>query len=432
MNKAGIMTKFLLFVLFYSFLKLVRIMAAGTVLMTAAFLVCQAGGSVRWRLNLTALWLVPLACLMGYSRIFYTGKLFVYTSVIQGLLTQEMAVCYFAAAGVLALRHIYIHSRLKYRLRQMQQLEGDEYLSCLQCRGHRPCLRVYLADEMCSPFAGGILRPYIAVPKQLKNMLSEEEFSAVLYHEAAHIRQGHVLLLHIYALLKILWWIHPLVYILDGKLRENIEYSSDEAGVMSGPLDVYEYAGVMLKTAKMEQRHFATESITAFSEGCYKTLKKRIERLGMLQKILPEDEYAYSKYKKKLRLWMAAAAGAVAAGAALIAATSLPRYTVMEEISVYDEKMNPVTFDLEAEGFFAEAEEDMFSISSAEMEKLVSKYNLKGNYVVFGYDTIMKVPGTGGLGQAAVVSMKDVSDVFLAGRMEWTDRLEAFILKYLI
>lgn len=424
------MTKFLLFVLFYSFLKLVRIMAAGTVLMTAALLVCEAGGSGRWRLKLMSLWLVPLACLMGYSRIFYTGKLLLYTNQLQGLLTQEMAVCYYAAAGILALRHIYMHSRLKYRLRQMQQLEGDEYPPCL--RRSRLCPRVYLADEMCSPFAGGVLRPYIAVPKQLKNMLSEEEFAAVLYHEAAHICQGHILLLHIYALLKILWWMHPLVYILDRKLRENIEYSSDEAGVMSGPLDVYEYAGVMLKTVKMKQRHFPTESITAFSEGCYETLKKRIERLGVLQKILLEDEYAYFKYKKKMRLWMAATAGAAVAGAAVIAATSLPRYTVLKEISVYDEKMNPVTFDLKAEGFQAEAREDMFSISSVEMERLVSKYHLQGNYVIFGYDTIMKVPGTGGLGQAAVVSMKDVSDVFLAGRMEWTDRLEAFILKYLI
>ncbi len=426
------MIKFLLFVLLYSFLKLVRIMAAGTILMAAAFLLCQAGGCRSWRLNLASLALVPLAGLMGYSRIFYVGKLFLYTNRLQELLTQKMAVCYFGIAAILALRYCYIHRCLRNRLKQMQLMDAEEYLPYLRHNLYRPYIQVYLTDEQCSPFAGGILRPYIVIPRHLKRMLSKEEFSAILFHEAAHIRKGHVLLLHIYAMLKILWWIHPLVYILDGKLRENIEYSSDEASVMFGPLCVYSYASVMLKTLKMEQQHFARESITAFSEGCFEVLKKRIERLRMIQDVLHRDESACSKYKKKQRIWAASAAGAAVFGAVAIAATSLPRYTVIEEIAVYDEQMNPLTFDLIAEGVQAEAADDAFFISGREMEKLVSKYGLRGKYVIFSYDTIMKVPGTGGLGQAAMVSIKDASDVFLLGRQEWTDRLEAFILKYLI
>ena len=75
------MTKFVLFLLTYSFTKIIRVMAAATVPMAAAFLLCKVGGCRTRRLNLGVLLLVPCSCLLGYSRIFFTGKCYLYDQV---------------------------------------------------------------------------------------------------------------------------------------------------------------------------------------------------------------------------------------------------------------------------------------------------------------------------------------------------------------
>lgn len=419
--------KFGLFVLLYSLMKVIRMMTAATVWMTAALAVCRIGGYRTWRLNLGMCSLVPLACLTGYSRIFFTGKLLRLTNWMQGVLTEEMAVCYFTVAGILAVRYLYIHRGMRQRLSGMEQLQ--EGVSAYVKQGRGPHIRVYLAKEHCSPFAGGILKPYIVVPENLKRSLSKEEFAAVLYHEMLHIRQGHVLLLHIYAWLKIIWWIHPLIYILEQKLREQMEYSSDEGSVMLGPLCPYEYAGVILKTLQIEQQAGPVrEGVTAFYGRCYGVLKRRVERLGKLG----EDSGAVHGYqvKKRRAAIITAAAGVIAAVAVI--GTSLPRYTKIREISAYDEKLHPLTYDLEKDGFQAKAAGGTFYISEQELQRFAAKYGLQDEYVIFSYDTIMKVPGVGGLGQAARVRVADASDVFLLARWEWMDHLEAFVLKYLI
>lgn len=419
--------KFGLFVLLYSLTKVIRMMMAATVWMTAALTVCQIGGYKTWRLNLGMFSLVPLACLMGYSKIFFTGKLFLVTNWMQGALTEEMAVCYFAAAGILAVRYLYIHKSMRRRFAGMKRLE--EGISAYVKQGRGPRIQVYLTKESCSPFAGGILRPYIVVPENLIRSLTREEFSAVLYHEVLHIRQGHVLLLNIYAWLKIIWWIHPLIYILEQKLREHMEYSSDEGSVMLGPLCSYEYAGVILKTLQMEQQaDTVREGVTTFCNHCYGVLKRRVEKLGKLR----EDTRAIQEYHTRKRRFAILTAAAGAAAAAAVIGTSLPRYTKIREIAAYDEKLRPLTYDLEKEGFQAKTADDAFYISEQEMHRFAAKYELQGEYVIFSYDTIMKVPGVGGLGQAAKVRVADASDVFLLGRREWMDQLEAFVLKYLI
>ena len=66
------------------------------------------------------------------------------------------------------------------------------------------------------------------------------------------------------------------------------------------------------------------------------------------------------------------------------------------------------------------------------MQRFAREHQVQGDYVVVGYDTIMKVPGFGGFGQAALVQVADASDVVLLGRISWIDRLQIFLLKYLV
>lgn len=77
-----------MFVLLFTLLKLMRMMAAATVVLAAALILCRLGGARTWRLNLGMLALVPFACLMGYSKIFsLDGCLFL--RIMSGGLSQR-------------------------------------------------------------------------------------------------------------------------------------------------------------------------------------------------------------------------------------------------------------------------------------------------------------------------------------------------------
>lgn len=421
------------FTLVYSLAKVVRVMAAGTVFMTAALLVCRFADRRHWRFRLGTLCLVPLACLTAYSKIFYTGKIVWFTVFVQQIISKEMAVCYFSAAGVLVLRNYWMGRCLRRSLCLMQQMDDPalpaDWRQWMEgTSGRRPKIQVYLTDDNRNgPFAGGVLKPYIVIPRHLKDSLSEEEFSAILYHEALHLRLGHVVLLHIFAVLKIIWWIQPLVYLCDRALRENIEYSSDEGSLAYGTLSAYAYGIVLLKTlyCKTQGRRIGA-GVTTFVPGSYQILKNRMEKLGTFH----PNPHAGKEYQKKKQRLHRAVGIVFWSGALLLLLTCYPRFTKLKEIVVYDDQLKPVTLDLAAEGIHVQAEEENFQISRTEFQKLVARHRLKGEYLVFSYDTIMKVPGVGGGGQAAMVNMEDPSDVFLLGRYTWKDRVKLFMMKY--
>ncbi len=426
--------KFELFILVYSFTKLLRMMTAATVLMVFVLAVCKLAGIRNWRLHLALFGLVPVACLMANSKIFFTGKLFLVTNWLHGQVNVPMAAFYFLVAGMLAIRYVHtqreLHKKL-HRMRRLKKLEAEirsDFGAGIPSK-IRSGIRVYLSSECVSPFAGGIFRPFIVLPETFRYGLSGKQLWAVLYHEIVHIRQGHILLLHIYAWLKIIWWIHPLIYLLEAKLRESIEYGSDEGSVMRAKISPYEYAAVLLTVLRMEtQTVFVKDGVTAFQDRRYNVIKKRMERLAMLAC----DHGTYCRYVRKGRLSAMATAVVLCMAAAAAVGTSMPRYTKMKEIAAYDERLHPLTYDMKKEGFQVKTAEDGISISEQEMQRFSKKYHLSGEYVIFSYDTIVKVPGFGGFGQAALVRIQDPSDVSLLARQEWTDRIQSFVMKYLI
>lgn len=422
------MIQFGLFLLQFAFIKIILTLAAATVLLVVSLAVCKIAGPGHWRLSLAAFSMVPLAGLMGYSKIFFSGRVFLFTNRVYQMAAAEMAVCYFVVAGLLAVRFLYAKSCLRRQLRTMQRWDRADCLTDL-LRGRWFPIRVFLADACFSPFAGGIFRPYIVIPKDFRADLSRDELAAVLAHEALHIRQGHVLLLHIFAWLKILWWVHPLIYLADYRLREYMEYSSDEGSVAVCGLPACAYAAVLLKAVQIKRLAYPVrQGMLTFLDSHFITLKRRIQRL---EKLAYEGGTSL-EYRCKMRILTVCTTAAVAAGAVLTALTSMPRYTQLDEFSVFDKDLHPLTYDLEQEGYQAKTEDGMFYMERQEMQRFAREHQVRGEYVIVSYGTIMKTPGIGGLGQAALVQVADASDVVLLGRADWTDRLKIFLLKYLV
>jgi Zn-dependent protease with chaperone function len=128
-----------------------------------------------------------------------------------------------------------------------------------------------------TPFTGGIFRPYICIPKSTFALLTEEETSAVIQHELAHIRQLDLVGTFFIQLLGDLFWFIPLYRGLSGKIDRLREILADDAAVHAGAARA-DLASGLLKLREWQQTSGQTVLYSAFFRE-RSLVKTRIERL---------------------------------------------------------------------------------------------------------------------------------------------------------
>jgi Zn-dependent protease with chaperone function len=141
----------------------------------------------------------------------------------------------------------------------------------------RRCVRIYTADTSARvPFAGGLLYPYIVLPRGLIGRLRGDEREAVIEHELGHIRYFDVALLVPLTLLCELFWFVPGVTWSLNRLRARLEQRADDCAVAAG------IAPETVVTALVTAAEFRGTSgpvpLLAMSRGPT-TLRARVSRL---------------------------------------------------------------------------------------------------------------------------------------------------------
>lgn len=94
----------------------------------------------------------------------------------------------------------------------------------------------------------GVLRPKVIVPASARGW-PEDRVRVVLCHELAHIRRGDWVVQMTAELLRAVYWFNPLLWIANGRLREESERACDDAVLnlgVGGP----EYASHLLDLAR--------------------------------------------------------------------------------------------------------------------------------------------------------------------------------------
>jgi beta-lactamase regulating signal transducer with metallopeptidase domain len=103
--------------------------------------------------------------------------------------------------------------------------------------------------SLLEPGLIGIWRPVILLPEGIAERLSAKEMEAVIAHELCHLRRRDNLLAALQMLIEALFWFHPLVWWLGGRLVEAREHACDESVLAAGnhPLT---YAEGILKVCR--------------------------------------------------------------------------------------------------------------------------------------------------------------------------------------
>lgn len=121
---------------------------------------------------------------------------------------------------------------------------------------------IFIADDIMSPFVGGLFRPKIYLPCSL----GEKEQEYIILHEQHHIRRlDHVAKLLAFLALTIHWF-NPLVWIAFVLAGKDMEMSCDEAVIRKVGSDVRADYAASLLTLATGRRIFAGTPL-AFGEG---------------------------------------------------------------------------------------------------------------------------------------------------------------------
>jgi len=145
--------------------------------------------------------------------------------------------------------------------------------------GIKCAIPVRLAINSMSPAVCGLFRPTILIPQSMAGTFSDEQLRAVLLHELIHVRRFDVWVNFWQALLQIIYWWHPLVWLANARIRRAREEAVDDAVMLALRDDADSYAPTLLEVAKLSlDRATLSLGLVGILES-RNSLRQRIERL---------------------------------------------------------------------------------------------------------------------------------------------------------
>lgn len=251
-----------------------------------------------------------------------------------------------------------------------------------------------------------------------------EQGKTLLCHELLHLKSGHILWINLFALLRIYWWFNPLVYLCEKLLRQDMEQACDEGCLYYTGVSEREYGRLLLAMAARQENMRLAGAATFLRDRDYHSLRNRIGSL--------RGKCGLRKYRLIHRNLTLGCAALLALGILAVGATSYPRYTRMQELVLYDEELRLICNDTPQLREAVQVVDGFLQIDPERMDACLKELEFEGEYVYLSFDTIMKVPGSGGCGNVGMIEPGNYEDIFYLRAETWENDLLEFCLKYLL
>jgi beta-lactamase regulating signal transducer with metallopeptidase domain/Tol biopolymer transport system component len=135
--------------------------------------------------------------------------------------------------GALALgAYVVVSNARLWRATSIEHPSTDkDVLELLEeCRarmGLRTIVALVTSEKINTPVLLGFIRPRLLIPKDIARQLSHEELRYVFLHELAHVKRHDIALAWLTALLQVLHWFNPLVWLAFHRMRCDRELACD-------------------------------------------------------------------------------------------------------------------------------------------------------------------------------------------------------------
>lgn len=167
----------------------------------------------------------------------------------------------------------------------------SQHAFCLHALGR---VRILLSDATSTPFCWSFLRDhFIMIPYTL--LENPEDMKLAIRHELQHIRQSDTYWLQGIALLKLLCFFNPFLFLWRNWLNELQEFACDEAVILRKKVSPSDYAQCLINTARLNAESLSLKNGVLAINGLSQSILYR--RINML--------FSYKNKKRKLTLILA-------------------------------------------------------------------------------------------------------------------------------
>ncbi len=180
-----------------------------------------------------------------------------------------------------------------------------------------------------SPLLVGLLRPAVVFPTATLSRLDGPERAVVIGHELAHLRRGDLVWGLVAAVVRAVFFFHPLAWLCERRLRSTQEIAADELAVARHHHDPVGYASLLVSVVGKLGPGRLPRLMAVGTAGAHQTLKQRLVAMRYMKPLSRRAVAVYS-----LVLGLAAVPGvvpwAVVAAQPPAADTPAPKKTVAQ------------------------------------------------------------------------------------------------------
>jgi beta-lactamase regulating signal transducer with metallopeptidase domain len=145
----------------------------------------------------------------------------------------------------------------------------ERFVAVCRDMGLRRSVWLLLTDAGEYPYSFGLLRPAVAIPRGLAERLSEEDLRATLAHEAGHHRRGDLWINAVQMAICMLWWFHPIAWLVNRALRRVREECCDDLLLGKKMVDAESYCGTLLQVAAEKTRRMPPRLALSMADGLH-------------------------------------------------------------------------------------------------------------------------------------------------------------------
>lgn len=281
---------------------------------------------------------------------------------------------------------------------------------------------VSIMDMNVTPFAVGLLKPKIVIPKVMLEGYGGDELKTVIQHERTHIRLGHLWFGLAWDVLRCLLWVNPFLTVCQKQFRADMEDICDRVCIQGSGRSAHEYGLVLLKTLKLLRS--GTEgtppAVTYAGEKEFADMKRRMGEIA-----------GFRPYRKKLCMGMVAIVSLIIVVMLLAVHThSYARYSNDENILVYEYADGESTVISNNDSSIQQMisyDDSYVYVDSEAFEDFLEENNAEGEvWIVFG--GFYKLPGFFGGGESCLYETgSDAGVVWIPYERQMSDWMAALL-----
>ena len=139
----------------------------------------------------------------------------------------------------------------------------------------------------------GLFRPAIVFPTTTLNRLGDPERAMVIGHELAHARRGDLIWGLVAAVVRAVFFFHPLVWLSERRLRASQEAAADELAVLRQNHDPVGYAALLVSVIGKLGPGRSLPTMSVGAAGSLRALKQRLSAMRFVKPLSHRIVAAY-------------------------------------------------------------------------------------------------------------------------------------------